>query len=91
MRQGIESGTALHKPEPRDCHARICINSGEVNDRYGHPRGDALLRMAATTLRNSLRTSDYAFRIGGDEFALLLVQSDAEQAITLGTPRPSEL
>ena len=55
----------------------------EVNDRYGHPRGDALLRMAATTLRNSLRTSDYAFRIGGDEFALLLVQSDAEQAITL--------
>ena len=39
--------------------------------------------MAAATLRNSLRTSDYAFRIGGDEFALLLVQSDAEQAITL--------
>jgi diguanylate cyclase (GGDEF)-like protein len=55
----------------------------EVNDLYGHPRGDALLRMAATTLRNSLRTSDYAFRIGGDEFALLLVQSDAEQAISL--------
>ena len=55
----------------------------EVNDLYGHPRGDALLRMAAATLRNSLRTSDYAFRIGGDEFALLLVQSDAEQAITL--------
>jgi len=55
----------------------------EVNDRYGHPRGDALLRMAAITLRNSLRTSDYAFRIGGDEFALLLVQSDTEQAITL--------
>lgn len=55
----------------------------EVNDRYGHPRGDALLRMAAATLRKSLRTSDYAFRIGGDEFALLLVQADAEQALTL--------
>jgi diguanylate cyclase (GGDEF)-like protein len=55
----------------------------EVNDLYGHPRGDALLQMAATTLRKSLRTSDYAFRIGGDEFALLLVQSDAEQAGTL--------
>ena len=55
----------------------------EVNDRYGHPRGDALLQTAAATLRNSLRTSDYAFRIGGDEFALLLVQSDTEQAITL--------
>ncbi len=55
----------------------------EVNDLYGHPRGDALLQMAASTLRKSLRTSDYAFRIGGDEFALLLVQSDTDQAHTL--------
>jgi diguanylate cyclase (GGDEF)-like protein len=52
----------------------------EVNDRYGHPQGDLLLQMAASTLRKSLRTSDYAFRIGGDEFALLLPQSDPEQA-----------
>jgi len=55
----------------------------EVNDRYGHPRGDLLLKTAAETLRRSLRTSDYAFRIGGDEFALLLVHSDTAQAETL--------
>jgi diguanylate cyclase (GGDEF)-like protein len=55
----------------------------EVNDRYGHPQGDILLQMAATTLRKSMRTSDYAFRIGGDEFALLLPQSDTEQATAL--------
>jgi diguanylate cyclase (GGDEF)-like protein len=55
----------------------------EVNDRFGHPQGDALLQIAAATLRKSLRTSDYAFRIGGDEFALLLPQSDTEQAATL--------
>jgi diguanylate cyclase (GGDEF)-like protein len=55
----------------------------EVNDRYGHPQGDALLQMAAATLRKSLRTSDYAFRIGGDEFALLLPQADPEQAAAL--------
>lgn len=55
----------------------------EVNDRYGHPQGDLLLQTAAGTLRKSLRTSDYAFRIGGDEFALLLVHSDSEQANTL--------
>jgi diguanylate cyclase (GGDEF)-like protein len=55
----------------------------EVNDRFGHPQGDALLQMAASTLRKSLRTSDYAFRIGGDEFALLLPQSDTEQAAAL--------
>ena len=55
----------------------------EVNDRFGHPQGDLFLRTAASTLRKSLRTSDYAFRIGGDEFALLLVHSDTEQANTL--------
>ncbi len=55
----------------------------EVNDRYGHPRGDQLLQAAANTLRKTLRASDYAFRIGGDEFALLLPQSDPEQVATL--------
>ena len=55
----------------------------EVNDKFGHPQGDILLQMAAATLRRSLRTSDYAFRIGGDEFALLLPQTDTEQAATL--------
>jgi GGDEF domain-containing protein len=55
----------------------------EVNDRYGHLRGDMVLQIVATTLRKSLRTSDYAFRIGGDEFALLLIQSDKEETTTL--------
>ncbi len=55
----------------------------EVNDRHGHLRGDLVLQGAAATLRKSLRTSDYAFRIGGDEFALLLPEADAEQALTL--------
>src|SRR5438309_5767088 len=55
----------------------------EVNDRFGHPQGDLFLKTAVATLRKSLRTSDYAFRIGGDEFALLLVHSDSEQANTL--------
>ena len=55
----------------------------EVNDRYGHPRGDDVLRATATTLQKALRTSDSAFRIGGDEFALLLPQTDAAQALAL--------
>lgn len=55
----------------------------EVNDRYGHLRGDEILRATATTLQKSLRTSDSAFRIGGDEFALLLPQTDADQALAL--------
>src|SRR5580692_3739080 len=55
----------------------------EVNDKHGHPRGDEVLRSAAATLKKALRTSDSAFRIGGDEFALLLPQTDAEQGLAL--------
>lgn len=55
----------------------------EVNDRHGHLQGDQILQLAAATLRKTLRASDFAFRIGGDEFALLLPQTDPEQALTL--------
>ena len=55
----------------------------EVNDLYGHLQGDQVLQLAATTLRKNLRASDFAFRIGGDEFALLLPQADPEQAAIL--------
>lgn len=55
----------------------------EVNDLHGHLRGDQVLQIAASILRKTLRSSDFAFRIGGDEFALLLPQGDAEQALTL--------
>ncbi len=55
----------------------------DANDKFGHQQGDELLQIVAATFRKSLRTSDYAFRIGGDEFALLLPQTDTEQAAAL--------
>jgi diguanylate cyclase (GGDEF)-like protein len=55
----------------------------DVNDRAGHMAGDQALQIAASTMRKTLRTSDYAFRIGGDEFALLLQQTDPDQSQTL--------
>jgi diguanylate cyclase (GGDEF)-like protein len=55
----------------------------EVNDQYGHLQGDQILQLAAATFRKTLRSSDFAFRIGGDELALLLPQTDSEQAVTL--------
>lgn len=44
----------------------------KINDRKGHAAGDELLRAVAQVMRANLRRSDRAYRIGGDEFALLL-------------------
>lgn len=43
-----------------------------VNDTYGHDVGDQLLKAVAGRLRSCVRNTDYAFRIGGDEFALIV-------------------
>jgi diguanylate cyclase (GGDEF)-like protein len=47
-----------------------------INDQDGHPAGDAALVRVAAELSNAVRQSDTVFRIGGDEFALLLPESD---------------
>ena len=47
-----------------------------VNDSLGHPEGDSVLRRAGETIRDSLRASDRLFRLGGEEFALLLETTD---------------
>ncbi len=53
-----------------------------INDRHGHPQGDALLRRVAAILRDG-RAADRAYRIGGDEFALLMPSTDEQGARTL--------
>ncbi|WP_026652024.1 diguanylate cyclase domain-containing protein [Butyrivibrio proteoclasticus] len=44
----------------------------KVNDTYGHDAGDALLNIVAKRLQNSIREKDRAFRIGGDEFVVVI-------------------
>jgi diguanylate cyclase (GGDEF)-like protein len=50
----------------------------QLNDTIGHPEGDRALQRFAAALRGSLRTSDLAGRMGGDEFAAYLVEVDDE-------------
>jgi len=52
-----------------------------VNDKFGHSTGDVVLRKMVGIFRRSLRTVDTIFRIGGEEFLILLPETGQEQAI----------
>ncbi|MGC2412862.1 MAG: GGDEF domain-containing protein [Stellaceae bacterium] len=55
-------------------------NMKQINDAHGHPIGDAALRHLATVLRENIRSSDIVGRLGGDEFGVILAQTDEAQA-----------
>lgn len=52
-----------------------------INDSHGHPAGDQVLVSVGKLLRDRLRTSDVPARLGGEEFALLLPDTDLDEAI----------
>ncbi len=53
----------------------------QVNDTWGHPAGDAVLRAVGSVLRESTRHGDVVGRFGGEEFVLLLPDTDADAAV----------
>lgn len=54
-----------------------------VNDLHGHVIGDEVLRAIATVLKNGLRATDAACRYGGEEFVVILVETDRVEALTI--------
>ena len=54
-----------------------------INDRDGHLAGDEVLAKVAAVLARSIRTLDYAARYGGDEFVIILVETEMEAAIQI--------
>lgn len=54
-----------------------------INDRHGHMAGDAVLRATAEVIKNNLREGDFAARFGGEEFAVILVETDHQSALAV--------
>lgn len=55
----------------------------QVNDQYGHDTGDEVLREVARRFQSLLRTEDRAARWGGEEFLILLTDTDVDQAVVV--------
>jgi len=50
----------------------------EINDRFGHQTGDEVLKAVASLLKDAVRESDLVVRYGGDEFLIVLMETDGE-------------
>ncbi len=62
-----------------------------VNDDFGHHAGDNLLRRVAAIMRERVRTTDIVARLSGDEFAVLMPQTDTAGALQLGEDLRSQI
>ena len=72
----------LHAPEPL-CMAMMDLDHFKrVNDGFGHAAGDAVLLQVGRLVRGNLRPTDFAARVGGEEFALILPQTLLPGAIS---------
>ena len=56
----------------------------EINDMHGHQRGDAVLTEAAGAIERCLRPTEHVFRLGGEEFLVLVAGCDQERAVAVG-------
>jgi len=58
-------------------------NFKQVNDRWGHPAGDRVLKELAGAIRNATRESDICSRYGGEEFAIILPMTERAEAVEI--------
>jgi len=56
----------------------------KFNDTYGHSSGDAVLRQVANLLRRRMRETDFLCRYGGEEFAMIMLQTGLQEAAVIG-------
>ncbi len=82
-RLAIEFERANRYVQPLSCIMMDVDFFKKINDESGHLKGDEVLRKIAGIVSDSIRTSDSAARYGGDEFVLLLPQTDEERSYML--------
>ncbi|WFW12305.1 diguanylate cyclase [Citrobacter freundii] len=83
-----EISLALHSRKPFTLAMLDIDYFKQINDSYGHNTGDMALKSVAAVIYEHIRSSDYVFRYGGEEFMILLVESEVSQAnIILDTLR----
>lgn len=76
-----EVARAARYRQPLSCLFIDADHFKHINDTYGHAAGDTVLKELAQRVKSRLRTSDLAIRYGGEEFILLLPQTDREEAM----------
>ncbi len=83
LMEAAELEFARHARSPRDISLLLLDidHFKQINDRYGHPAGDQVIRNLANVMMASLRTVDVVSRFGGEEFAALLPSASAEVAV----------
>jgi len=78
-----EVARALRYREPLCCLMLDLDHFKRINDRYGHPAGDAVLREVADRIKKQLRSSDLRVRYGGEEFVVFLIRTREEDAASV--------
>ncbi|HEX8707644.1 MAG TPA: diguanylate cyclase, partial [Pyrinomonadaceae bacterium] len=88
-RYGLQQILAREHAEARRYNRALsCLvidldNFKAINDTYGHSTGDLALQQIAAILKEAVRRSDMVYRYGGEEFLVLLPETDSEGAIAL--------
>ncbi|MDF1588656.1 MAG: GGDEF domain-containing protein [Gammaproteobacteria bacterium] len=78
-----EIGLAHRQQTPMSLIVLDIDNFKVVNDTYGHSSGDQALKSLAEVITETMRGSDIAFRYGGEEFVLILSNTDAQAAVSV--------
>lgn len=87
LRKPLQTRFAELHEQARLTMASVCVVICDldyfkpVNDSYGHDRGDSVLRDAAYAMRQSLRSFELIYRMGGEEFMIVLPDADLDEGL----------